>query len=230
MKYEIIFLSGIYDFRATNFVAWLIHIRWHHIYHSEGAHEWMNAALIPLSPRSELWHQDARIVSQLLCIYYFHCTFCFHFTTGKLLCNWLLISLSLQSALLSLLSMHCKCFNIVQPDMQMYTRQKAFYQTKRLMVITNSAANNQYRCKEKWGWKKMQARGCLYRDFIRHILCRRSLLIKLIVRTDSGDPESSLNYAAIYLGYWGGLPVMHWTFLLHWSVFSLCVFIHYNYM
>lgn len=49
----------------------------------------------------------------------------------------------------------------------------------------------------------MQARGCFYRDFIRHILCRLSLLIKLIVRTDSGAPELSLNYAAIYLGYWG---------------------------
>lgn len=50
----------------------------------------------------------------------------------------------------------------------------------------------------------MQARGCLYRDFRRQILCRLSLLIKLIVRTDSGAPELSLNYAAIYLGYWGG--------------------------
>lgn len=69
-------------------------------------------------------------VAQLLCIYYFHCTFLFHVatdTTGKLLCNSLLIFLSLQSALLSLLSVHCKCFNIVQPDMQMDTRQKAFY-------------------------------------------------------------------------------------------------------
>lgn len=69
-------------------------------------------------------------VAQLLCIYYFHCTFLFHVatdTTGKLLCNSLLIFLSLQSALLSLLSVHCKCFNIVQPDMQMGTRQKAFY-------------------------------------------------------------------------------------------------------
>lgn len=44
----------------------------------------------------------------------------------------------------------------------------------------------------------MQARGCFYRDFIRHILCRLSRLIKLIVRTDSGAPELSLNYAAIY--------------------------------
>lgn len=72
----------------------------------------------------------------------------------------------------------------------------------------------------------MQARGCFYRDFIRHILCRLSLLIKLIVRTDSGAPELSLNYAAIYLGYWGGFPecTEHFFFLdLFFPCVCLCI-------
>lgn len=118
----------------------LTQIRWHHMYITLKVNSWIHECSIhssvhhPQGVNSDTRMHESSLrrttVAQLLCIYYFHCTFLFHLatdTTGKLLCNSLLIFLSLQSALLSLLSVHCKCFNIVQPDMQMDTRQKAFY-------------------------------------------------------------------------------------------------------
>lgn len=95
-------------------------------------------------------------------------------------------------------------------------------------VFKSRTGGRGFRFKVSLLWNQVPVFGSHTPTLVLRLGLKVFVVIKHIVRSDSGDPESSLCYVVIGLGCWG-IPNMHCVFIYH-SGFSHQFYMIYNHL